>query len=138
MPWSKLVGLRQYAYALIIDRHAQFQSRNHALQCSHEPFLIHLCFFSLSVISDKYYNRDFIHWIPFSRAARWNRTRSMPRCNRSSWMSGFSIHVSWMTLNSIVCKKKSISQTVFETWELEKCCVRSVIQCMVYHECILI
>ena len=55
LPGSQLVDLSQYAHALIIDWHAKSQSRSHALQCSHEPLLIHLCFFSLSVIRDKYY-----------------------------------------------------------------------------------
>ena len=73
---------------------------------------------------------DFIHRIPFARAACWNRTCGMPRCSRSSRMSGFSINVSWMMLNIIVCKQKSISLTVFEKWELENCLVRSVIQCI--------
>jgi len=59
LPRRKLVDLRQYAYALIIDWHANFQSRNYALQCSYEPLLIHLCFFSSSVIRDKDYNREF-------------------------------------------------------------------------------
>ena len=58
LPGSKLVYLRQCAYALIIDWHAKFQSRNHALQCSYEPFMIHLCFFSLSVTREKYYTRE--------------------------------------------------------------------------------
>ena len=55
LPGSQLVDLSQYAHALIIDWHAKSQSRSHALQCSHEPLLIHLCFFSLSVTRDKYY-----------------------------------------------------------------------------------
>ena len=45
-------------------------------------------------------------------------------------MSDFRINASWILLNIIVCKLKSISRTVFEKWELEKCCVRSVIQCI--------
>ena len=42
-------------------------------------------------------------------------------------MSDFSISVSWMMLNIIVCNQKLIFLTVFEKSELEKCCVRSVI-----------
>jgi len=131
LPGSKLVDLRQYAYTLIIDWHAMFQSRKHALQCSNKLLLIHLCFSAcLSSETNTVIEKiDFIHWLPFARAPHWNRTLGMPRCSRSSWMSYFSINVSWKMLNSIVCKQKSISLTVFEKWELEKSCVRSVIQC---------
>ena len=131
LPGSKLVDLSQYAYALNIDRQAKFQSRNNAHQFSYEPILIHLCFCSKYVIRDIYYELeiDFSHWIPIARASRWNRTYDMPRCIRSSYMSDFSTHISWIMLNIVVCKQKSISRTVLEEWELEKCCDRSVIQC---------
>ena len=55
---NEFFNLMQYAYALIIDRHTKIQSRNHALPCPYEPLLIHLCFFSLSIIRDKYDKKE--------------------------------------------------------------------------------
>ena len=112
----------------------QSSNRETTLFNVHMSHYWYICVFSVCLSSETntiIEKIEFIHWIPFASAARWNRTRGMPRCGRASWMSGFSINVSWMMFNIIVCKQKSISLTIFEKWELENCCVRSVIQCSV-------
>ena len=57
---NEFVDLRKYACALIIDRRPKVQSRTIALPCPYDPLLIHLCFFSLSIIRDKYDKKEKI------------------------------------------------------------------------------
>ena len=62
LPGRKSVDLRKYAHALIIDG---MQSCNHEttlfnVHTSHYLHIKILCFFSLSVIRDEYYDREKI------------------------------------------------------------------------------
>ena len=131
LPGRKLVDLRQYAYVFFFTS-MQSSNRETTFFNVHMSHYWYICVFSVCLLSETntiIEKIDFIHKLPFANAACWNCIRGISRCNKSSWMSRISKPVSWMMLNIVVCKQKSISRTVFEKWELEKCCVRSVIQC---------